>query len=244
MDLKVALLALLSAVPVTENCNVASASRIAPDAGRSCLAFADGQRLQSTLKRTIQAGVERLVGVTDVQGDSLRLLEDVTLDESGALRRAEAVLTGSDGTEKRVVLDRDAGAVDITTSALHLHWDVPRDYPWIWAPLLNEQAGKSISTPLDARVVWRAAQSGRTVRLLDLGALESYTLTADQVVSREGDGGTVVLGNDASEMALGLPQSLHLAATNTDLVHTDAARTSRALLAALGCTPSRGPIAP
>jgi hypothetical protein len=189
-----------------------------------------------------------LHGVTELTREGLRLLEDVTLDETGALKFATAVLTRTgDTSEKRILVDPEHGTVDVTSAALHLHWVVPRDYPWIWAPLLATSApdGRDapVATPLDARVVWRASAGGRTVRLIDLGTLKSYTLLADQVAAREGDAGTVVLGNDASEMVQGMPKSLHLAAFGTDLVNNDLAPTTSALLAVAGCTAPRGSFA-
>jgi hypothetical protein len=244
MDPRAALIALLSAMPLTPNCTLSPAPSTTADGGHSCFASADVGGLESALSRSVSANAEHLHGVTELPSEGLRLVEDVTLDERGALKSAEAVLTRTGDTfEKRVLIDSERGTVDVTAAALHLHWDVPRDYPWIWAPLLTTKTANGsapISTPLDARVVWRAAAGGRTVRLLDLGTLQSYTLVADQVASREGDSGTVVLGSDASEIEQGMPKSLHLAALNSDLVNRDLAQTSSALLAVAGCMAPRG----
>jgi hypothetical protein len=237
-------MALLSAMPLTQTCALSPAPSAA-DAGHSCFTSADAGGVRSALSSQVFSDSEHLHGVTELSSEGLRLVEDVTLDESGALRSAEAVLTRTgDTSEKRVLIDPEHGTVEVTTAGLHLHWEVPRDYPWIWAPLLTASAsnggGAPVSTPLDARVVWRAAAGGRTVRLLDLGTLKSYTLVADQVATREGDSGTVVLGNDASEIEHGMPKSLHLAAMDAILVNTDLAQTSSALLAVAGCTAPRG----
>jgi hypothetical protein len=237
-------MALLSALPLSQTCTL-SAGRAPAVVANECLSHFNSLaagRVRSTLSRRDSSQSEQLHGVTEVASDGTRLVEDVTLDDSGALKSAEAVLTQTDDiSEKRVRFDPEHGSVEVTTAGLRLHWDVPHDYPWIWAPLLTANgANGAITTPLDARVVWRAAGGGRTVRLLDLGNLQSYTLTADQVASREGDAGTVVLGNDASEIEQGMPKRLHVAAMNTDLVSTDLAEKSSALLAVLGCTPPRG----
>jgi hypothetical protein len=248
MDPKAALMALLSAMPLTQTCALSGSPAGAVDGGQSCFSSADAGRLRSSLSRQDSVGSEHLYGVTELTGEGLRLVEDVTLDESGALKSAEAVLTRAGDTfEKRVLIDPEHGTVDVTSGALQVHWQVPRDYPWVWAPLLTSNApntalGSSapISTPLDARVVWRASAGGRTVRMLDLGSLKSFTLTADQVATREGDAGTVVLGSDATEIEQGMPKSLHLAAMNTDLVSRDLAQTPSALLAVAGCTAPRG----
>jgi hypothetical protein len=250
MDPKAALMALLSAMPLTQTCGLSPAPLGGTETARSCFASADAGDVRSALSRRNSPHSEHLYGITDLPREGLRLVEDVTLDESGALKSAEALLTrAGDTSAKRVLIDSEHGTVDVTSASVHLHWVVPRDYPWIWAPLLTADtltagtasgSGAPITTPLDARVVWRASAGGRTVRLLDLGTLKSYTLTADQVATREGDVGTVVLGSDTSDIDRGMPKSMHLAGMNTDLVNSDLAPNSSALLAVAGCSGPRG----
>ena len=248
MDPRAALLALLSAMPLTQTCALSAAPLGRAAGGHSCFSAANAGGVRSALSRRDASDSEHLYGVTELSREGLRLVEDVTLDASGALKSAEAVLTGAgDTSEKRVLIDPEHGTVDVTTAGLHVRWQVPRDYPWVWAPLLTTNApssadgsGAPLTTPLDARVVWRASAGGRTVRLLDLGTLKSYTVAADQVATRDADSGTVVLGSDASEIEHGMPKSLHLAAMNIDLVNSDLAEPSSALLAVAGCTAPRG----
>jgi hypothetical protein len=255
MDLKATLITVLALLPLGGSCN-ADASTLSPkDSGNiaqtgpasdttqgasktSRFRAADGS-LCSSLTRSEHAGEERLHGVTELETGA-RLVEDVTLDESGALRSAEAVLTGAGGsTLQRVRFDRERGTVEVNAPSLHVEWAVPRDLPWVWTPLLSvASTGAAITTPLDVRVMWRAAANGRTVRLLDLGVLRSYSLTSDQVFSPSAFGGTVVLGDDTSEIENGMPTSLDLKALHARLVRV-APEASDALLAVAGCSPAR-----
>jgi hypothetical protein len=82
------------------------------------------------------------------------------------------------------------------------------------------------------------------VRLLDVGALEHHTWTADQLVITDGDSATVVLADDAVDVEHGSPRRLHLVALDTTLEVLDARAPSRALVAALRCTAPSGSIAP
>jgi hypothetical protein len=243
MDPRALLLALLSTLPLTHTCALSPAPSSAN--GERAFTSSDAGGVHSLLSRQAASDSEHLFGVSELSHGKLRLVEDVTLDANGTLKRLEAVLTrAGDTSEKHVLIDAEQGMVEVTDSARHLHWQAPRDYPWLWAPLLTTSAddGRSapVMTPLEARVAWRASAAGRTVRLLDLGTLTSFTSTADQVATREGDAGTVVLGDDTSEMEQGMPTSLHLAALNVDLALDDPAQTPSALLAVAGSTAPRG----
>ena len=140
---------------------------------------------------------------------------------------------------KYVVMDAVVGSVDITTDSFRVHWDVPTDLPWVWAPLLTvASTGVPLTTPVDARVVWRATANGRAVRLLDLGVLAQYAVTADQLAVPDARGGTVVLANDAIDIEEGMPKRLHLAALDADVDAASAGgaeATTGTLVAAARC---------
>jgi hypothetical protein len=232
-------LACLCALPFVGACRVvASPARTAARAEGFCYVSSDGRRVRSTVVRTQEPGGERLVGVTEIDGGAGgRLRQEVTLDATGAVRRAEAQLDAVGGRPaKRVVMDPVAGSVDITMSSTRIHWDVPTDFPWVWAPLLTSTAsGGPMATPLDARVVWRAAAQGRAVRLLDLGTLASYGMTADQVAVADAKGGTVILADDAIDMEAGMPKRLHLAALGSEVEAVSADGATGTLVALARC---------
>jgi hypothetical protein len=147
-----------------------------------------------------------------------------------------------------VLFDPGRGSVDVTASAHHVHWDVPDDLPWIWAPLLTASAtGGAVATAVEARVIWKAAAGGQAVRLLEVGALRSQTVTAAQVLvpdsgeagvnrSERRAGGTVVLGDDAIDVEGGMPARLHLAALGTEVEPVDADGLSGSLVASSRCS--------
>jgi hypothetical protein len=107
-----------------------------------CYISVDGRQVHGTLVRQHAARpggadstAERLLGVTELAGRaSARLVEDVTLDDMGWVRRAEAVRSIDGGQTTRVLFDPGRGSVDVTAAAHHVHWDVPDDLPWIWRP--------------------------------------------------------------------------------------------------------------
>jgi hypothetical protein len=259
MDLKNMLIAALGLLPL--ECTAAASSlstkgsgniaqvcpgtRSARSATKTVHFNSAGWLIRSSLERTEFAGQERLHGVTELETGA-RLTEDATLDQTGALRSAEAVLCETDGSAlKRVLFDRDRGTVEVSEASLHVEWDVPRDFPWIWAPLLAARStGAPIATPLDARLAWRAAANGRMVRLLDLATLRSYSLASDQVLAPEQSGGTIVLGDDTSEVVNGMPTSLELKALHTQLVRVPATSSAAdALLTVADRLPARASFA-
>jgi len=262
MDLKATLIAVLAVMPLGGSCNASASSLSAKDSGNIARFGTVDGRVRSTLARSEHAGEERLHGVTELETGA-RLEEDATLDAAGTLRWAQAVLSAADGsTLTRVRFDRERGTVEVNDASLHVEWNVPRDFPWIWAPLSSiAPGGAPIATPLDARVVSRAAAHGRTVRLLDLGALRSYSLTSDQVLVPGDSGSIVVLGDDTSEIEDGMPKRLQLKALQTELARFDppavspgskafvssassaSSASSDALLAAVGWSPARGSFA-
>jgi hypothetical protein len=237
---KIFLLTLTCFLPLVGACSAAPSPPGGARTERFCYASSDDQRVRSTLERTEEGGGEHLVGVTELDGgEGGRLRQDVTLDATGALKHAEARLDGLGGRPaKHVRMDPLSGSVDITTPSFHVHWDVPTDLPWIWAPLLTVNAlGGPIITPLDARVVWRAAAKGRSVRLLDLGVLANAAVTADQIAVADAHGGTVILADDSVDIEGGMPERLHLAALG---VEVQAMGTSGTLVALAKCISANG----
>lgn len=105
-----------------------------------------------------------------------------------------------------------------------------------------------MATAVEARVIWKAAVGGQAVRLLEVGALRSQTVTADQVLvpdsgeagasrpSEQRAGGTVVLGDDAIDVEGGMPARLHLAALGTEVEPVDADGLSGSLVASSRCS--------
>jgi hypothetical protein len=206
-----------------------------------------------------QLGGERLIGVTEVDGSAtLRLVEDVTIDADGTLRRAEAVLSQAGVQTLRVVLDPRRGMVDFTTPGVGnpRHWRVPTDLPWVWAPLLRlPSSGSGVATAASARATWRAvagAAGNRPVRLLDLTNMVSHTITADQLLvpdeagdlgtraAVDADKGVVVLGDDAIEVEGGMPIRLHLAALGVNVEPMDSKGLSGKLVASARCPSASG----
>jgi hypothetical protein len=225
------------------------------DVSRSWYAAMNGQPVHSTLVRARTHGTERLVGMTGLLSGERLVEQAATIDESGQLVDAEATLTpaadvGGPGRSMatHAAFHPERKRVELTTTALRMEWSVPNDLPWVWAPLLTVDpvAGKnspSVATPLDARVAFRAAHDGRAVRLLDLGALEQHTLTADQMVIPDGADATVVIGDDVIDVEDGPPRRLHLAALDDTLALLEASAPSGPLVAALGCADLSGSFA-
>jgi len=202
---------------------------------------------------------ERLIGVTELDGSAtIRLVEDVTLDAHGALRRAEAVLSQAGVQALRVVLDPRRGVVDLTKPGPGgtRHWRVPTDLPWVWSPILTlPSSGRGVATAASARATWRAATSGRPLRLLDLANLVSHTITADQLLvpdetpdrgagagrtAADTEKGVVVLWDDAIEVEGGMPIRLHLAALGVNVEPMDAKGLSGKLVASSRCPSASG----
>jgi hypothetical protein len=262
MSLKTSALILLVAAPWSSlACRATRPSPRSTELSRSCYAVMDGQPVHSTMVSMQTHGTERLIGMTELDSGE-RLVEEATIDESGQLIEAEATLTpaasadaGADAQEPaaatHVVFHPARKTVELTTPVLHMEWSVPNDLPWVWAPLLTvptvsaaaAKKSRPIATPLDARVALRAAQNGRAVRLLDLGALEQHTLTADQLVIPDGADATVVIGDDVIDVENGTARRLHLAALDVTLELLDARAPSTALVAALRCTDLSGALA-
>jgi hypothetical protein len=244
-----------------------------------CFVSHDGRLIQSTLSVASESGGgERLLGVTELRpgasgarasanaaasGDGrsnkvVRVVEAVRLDAAGRLLRLEATLGGPSGEpDARVVLDPLHGRVESWTASVHLQWSVPNDLPWVWAPILRDpNSGAPIATPAVGRVVLRATGSMGPVRLIDLGALTSHAIMADQLVVSDGDSSdsttsttspssttstsstsstsstTVVVGDDTIDVDEGLPSVLHLAALGTKLERIDPVRQGAMLAAA------------
>jgi len=239
---------LLSTGLVSLACSANSKSEARP-IETVCYASPDGRLVRSSLLVAPDSGGgERVLGVTEVRVSpttTLRAVERAKLDATGRLLRLEATVGEPDADlETRVVLDAPSGHVQIATRTTRVEWTVPSDLPWIWAPVLTAPAGGGpIATPVVARVELRAVASGSAVRLLDLGALTSHTVAADQLVIPEIDAGTatVVVADDAVQVDDGMPRSLHLAALGADVAAIDAGRRNLTLAAAsVGCAPLNG----
>jgi len=171
-------------------------------------------------------------------GPVIRVVEQAKLDATGRLVHLEATLGPASGDpDSRVVLDPASGRVRILTPSAHVDWSVPSDLPWLWASILRDPlSGEPVATPALARVALRAARAEQAVRLVDLGALTSHAMTADQIVVAEQDGATVVAADDAIQIENGIPTRLHLAALGTDLEPIDAGNQFLALASAhAGC---------
>jgi hypothetical protein len=241
MNLDLTIVAAAATSLLSAACTDAAFKARSADPPPICYASPDGRLVRSTLSVVRESGDrERLLGVTDLRtgrrGEQLaaantarvaaraddegivRVVERAELDATGRLLRLEARV-GAPGTEPdtRVVLDPPNGSVRITSPSLNIDWSVSNDLPWIWAPLLTAPGGGTITTPLVARVVLRAASSDRPVRLIDLGALTSHSITADQLVIPDGDRATVIVADDAVDVSGGVPGAIHLAALGTTL---------------------------
>jgi hypothetical protein len=225
-------------------CNDAVPGARVADLVPTCYASPDGQLIHSTLLVSPASGGEHLIGVTDVRtrgsGEQrtanvddiadennervIRDTENAELDESGRLLHLDAAIGPVNrDSAVRVVLEPAKGRVEIITPSLHAVWSVPSDSPWIWVPMLMVPDGLGpIATPLVGLVMLRAANRGRPVRRLDLATLTSHLITADQLVVFEGQGATVIVGDDAVDVEHGMPTTLHLAALNATLELVDA----------------------
>lgn len=204
----------------------ACANRVARQKPESRLieyASQDERSVRGTLVVARTATAEGLAGVTDLGPDFLRAVEQAKLDADGRLVRLDATLgsTGGD-VDTRVVLDASSGRVSITTASVHIDWSVPTDLPWVWAPLLTMPGGKApVTTPVLAAVAVRAARGGRAVRMLDLGKLESYAVTGDQLAVTDEGETTVIIGNDFADVEKGIPSALHLGVLETTFTRVD-----------------------
>jgi hypothetical protein len=244
--------ALLATGLVSLACTANSTGEASPlDRGPICYASHDGRLVRSTLfVRRNAGGGETVLGVTEVRvspAGIARAVERAKLDAAGKLVHLEATVASTDGEpDARIVLDAPSGQVQIATRTMHVEWRVPNDLPWVWAPILTAPATRApIATPVVARVELRAVGTGSPVRVIDLGALTSYAVAADQLVVRDVDavGATVVVANDAVQVEDGVPRALHLAALGTELSPIDAGRLALAS-ANVGCAPMERSVNP
>lgn len=155
-----------------------------------------------------------------------RLTEEATINAAGRLVRA--VLTFDQrvpALRTQVTLEPTRGLVSLQSPTLRVRWQVPTDLSWVWAPLQDPGSQAAFATPLQAQVALRAASDERPVRVLELEQLQSFTLMADQLVSRDHESGraTVVLGNDYADFLDDRPWRVHLAAIGRDLESINAA---------------------
>jgi len=155
-----------------------------------------------------------------------RLTEAATTDDAGRLVRA--VLTfdqRAPALRTRITLEPTRGFVSLQSPTLQVRWQVPTDLSWVWAPLQDPSSHATFATPLQAQVALRATTGERPVRALDLERLASFTLMADQLVTRDHESGraTVILGNDYADFLDDKPWRVHLAAIGRDLESIDSA---------------------
>jgi hypothetical protein len=191
----------LIATLVLWGCSQADTGRARSNALLRDYAATDGSTLQATLVIDELPHEQRLASATHFEDGSC-LVEEATIDRSGRLRHA--------APERKTV--------KITQPAHRMQWTVPSDLPWVYAPLVETEAGlRTIATPLSAMVTQRAAAEHSTLRTLDLSTLDSATIMADQLFVADQDGSIVVVGDDAVDFVDGLPHSWHNAALDRDL---------------------------
>jgi hypothetical protein len=180
---------------------------------------------------------QRLSGVIQLT-DGTCLAEEATLDEAGRLATADVWLSGPAVEEPtHVFLNPTRGVVELSAASRQIAWSVPSDLPWIWQPILS--TGASLATPLSAVIALRAAADGRSVRSLELDTFHSHSVTADQVLVADEEAATVVLGDDAADMADGLPTRIHFASLDRDLQVFEPGQSPA--LAALSCSDAAAP---
>jgi hypothetical protein len=191
---------------------------------RSSLSVARSHAEDTRAPGSATRGTVSLHSVTELPSGT-RLVEDATTNAAGALVRAVFTFDrGVPAQRTRITLEPTRGVVSLEAPALRVRWQVPTDLAWVWAPLKDPSSHASFATPLQAQVVLRATSGDRPVRMLFIEQLESFTLMADQLVSRERESGrsTVILGNDFADFVDDRPWRVHLAAIGRDLESVDA----------------------
>lgn len=145
-------------------------------------------------------GTEKLHGETRLMlasGAERQVIEDVTLDVSGRIVRAEITMTSSAPNELpvRLRLSPSEGLVRITAGASETSFRVPTDAPWVYTSL---PAGIP-TTPIAAWIAKRGADTAPWLRVVSASETRSFLAPLDQVVVRTESGTTVVLGQDAAD---------------------------------------------
>lgn len=176
----------------------------------------ESDALQSTLFQHVDRAQTSLRGHTQLENGSW-LVEEATLDPKGRLVRA-VVDRAADGLREpmHIVLDAEAGSVELTTPTRNTRWTVPTDYPWVPTGLWTEPSGQSLATPVAMTVALRAVGAERVVRLVDVEHFTCFTIVADQVFVDDAEP-TLVLGDDYADVEDGLPWRVHLAALGKSL---------------------------
>jgi hypothetical protein len=207
------------------------------DVRSACYASPDGRLLRSTLIVEPEKTRTHLTGTTELRAepatkradfttapdDVLRIVEKATLDASGNLVHYSATISAARSERSASVeLDPARGRAEIETASAHTVWSVPRDLPWVLVPILTEPLTRApVATPLDGEIALYATASGGAVRRIDLGALSSYPVTADQIRVPDDNRATLVLGDDVVEVENGRLTAVHLAALGTRLEEVD-----------------------
>ncbi|HEY2736026.1 MAG TPA: hypothetical protein VGI70_18640 [Polyangiales bacterium] len=219
-------------------CITPAAAKSAPARGAfSSYASADGSLMRSTLVIDDQRDGQHLAGVTQFDDGSC-LSEEATTDRAGRLVRAEYTVSRP-ASDAHVVLDPQAGFVEVTLPTFQAHWSVPNDLSWVWAPQLYPAVGgETLATPLSAVVIDRSAHADRAIRALDLGTFESASVMSDQLVVIDDEHSeTVVVGDEAVEVHDGLPRKWHAGLIDRDIEARDMDGLL-AMLAAFNCGPA------
>jgi hypothetical protein len=195
-------------------------------------ATGDGTTAHGSLN--VSSDERHLSGVLSL-ADGSCVTEEAMTELDGRLRHADVWISQPSAAETvHAMLDAEHGTVAIKTPSLDIHWNVPNDLPWIWQPCLRkrgEQAG--VATPLSVLVARGGARADRAVRSIDLQTLQHASVMSDQIMVGDDSALEVVLGDDAADVADGVPQRIHSAALRTNLTRIDASQGET--LAALSC---------
>lgn len=167
-------------------------------------------------RAAIPGGNEILHGETEIAlspGARRCVVEDVTLDPTGRLVRAEIVVGDVCGAARdRVLIDVSRGAV---TASGAPEWRAPSDAPWIYAP--EVAPGRTVATPVSAWVARRAAAVSPSLMMIELGRGEAWKVPADQVVVPTDQGVTVVMGDSGADVSDRFVDRVHFADTGVTL---------------------------
>lgn len=161
-------------------------------------------------------GSEKLHGETRVvlaKGAEKQVIEDVTLDASGRIVRAEITTTSSatDEVPVRLWFSASEGVVRVVSASSTTSFRVPTDAPWVYTDLPSGVP----ATPIAAWVAKRGAETAPWVRVVATSERRSFLVPLDQVVVGTETGATVVLGRDAADMDAEFVREMRLSGGET-----------------------------